>query len=55
MCTNEGMHVTYGGGGGLLLRLSPRIAADLGAQYFRVIEWSASGYTLLRAGLSFGL
>jgi opacity protein-like surface antigen len=54
-CTDEGMHFTYGAGAGLLLRLNARIAADLGVQYFRVTEKSASGYALIRAGLSVGL
>jgi hypothetical protein len=55
LCTNEPMHVTYGGGAGLLLRLSPRIAADLGIEYLRVFQQSASGYALARGGFSVGL
>ncbi|HEY8061445.1 MAG TPA: hypothetical protein VID74_01545 [Gemmatimonadales bacterium] len=54
-CTDEGMHFTYGAGAGLLLRLSARLAADLGVQYFRVMQNSSSGYALVRAGLSIGL
>jgi opacity protein-like surface antigen len=54
-CTDEDMHFTYGAGAGLLLRLNARVAADLGLEYFRVIQRSSSGYALLRAGLSAGL
>jgi opacity protein-like surface antigen len=41
-CTNEAMHVTYGAGAGVLLRINPRIAADLGVEYFRVMQRSSS-------------
>ncbi|MGH7524686.1 MAG: hypothetical protein ACREK8_10300 [Gemmatimonadales bacterium] len=54
-CTDEDSHVTYGAGAGILIRVSPRVNADLGAEYFRVANWSASGYSLLRAGLTLGL
>lgn len=55
LCTNEAMHVNLGGGAGLLLRLNSRVAADLGVEYLRVLRQAASGFVLLRAGLSFGL
>ena len=55
LCTNEAMHVNIGGGGGVLLRLNSRFAADLGAEFLRALRQSASGYVLLRIGLSFGL
>ncbi len=48
-------NVTLGGGGGLLFKLSHRLSADLGAQYFRVTGDLASGYAMLRAGLGIGL
>lgn len=52
---NGGTNATLGGGGGLLFKLSQRISADLGAQYFRVTGDLASGYAMLRAGLGVGL
>jgi opacity protein-like surface antigen len=52
---NSGTNATLGGGGGLLFKLSQRISADLGAQYFRVTGDLASGYAMLRAGLGVGL
>ena len=48
-------NATLGGGGGLLFKLSRRISADLGAQYFRLTGDLASGYAMLRAGLGVGL
>jgi opacity protein-like surface antigen len=52
-CGPQSYQVSYGGGGGLLFRLSNRVSADLGSQYFQAN--STSGYVLARAGLSFGL
>lgn len=54
-CTATKSNVTYGGGGGVLFRVSRRLTADLGAQYLRVFNWSSSGYAMLRAGWSLGL
>lgn len=51
---NEG-YITYGGGGGVLILLSQRAALDLGGQYFTANDTFASGYLLLRLGLSLGL
>jgi opacity protein-like surface antigen len=51
----EGTNIGYGGGGGLLVRLSNRLSADLGGQYFDVRGDLPSGYAMIRAGLGFGL
>ena len=45
----------YGGGGGLLFRLSSRVSADLGGQFFDVRGDLPSGYAMIRAGLGVGL
>lgn len=55
VCASGGTNFTYGGGGGLLFRLSRRVSADLGAQYFSVSGDLSSSYFMLRAGLGFGL
>jgi hypothetical protein len=47
--------LSYGGGGGLLFKLSRRLSADLGAQYFQVSGDLSSGYAMVRAGLGIGL
>jgi opacity protein-like surface antigen len=47
--------IGYGGGGGLLVRLSSRLSADLGGQYFEVRGDLPSRYAMVRGGLSFGL
>lgn len=47
--------IGYGGGGGLLFRLSSRLSADLGGQYFEVRGDLPSRYAMVRAGLGFGL
>ena len=47
--------IGYGGGGGLLFRLSGRLSADLGGQYFEVRGDLPSRYAMVRAGLGFGL
>lgn len=52
---SSGTNATLGGGGGLLFKLSQRVSADLGAQYFRVTGDLASGYAMLRAGLGVGI
>lgn len=54
-CDTGGTNASYGGGGGLLLRLSRRLSGDLGAQYFQVSGKLSSGYTMIRAGLGVGL
>lgn len=51
----RGTSIGYGGGGGLLFRLSGRLSGDLGAQYFEVRGDLPSGYAMIRAGLGFGL
>ena len=47
--------IGYGGGGGVLIRLSSRLSADLGTQYFEVRGDLPSRYAMVRAGLGFGL
>ncbi len=47
--------VGYGGGGGFLIRLSSRLSADLGGQYFEVRGDLPSRYAMVRAGLGLGL
>jgi hypothetical protein len=54
-CAAQDTNLSYGGGTGLLLKLSQRISGDLGAQYFQVNGDLSSGYAMLRAGLSVGL
>jgi opacity protein-like surface antigen len=54
-CNTGGTNASYGGGGGLLFRLSPRLAGDLGVQYFQVNGTLSSGYAMVRAGLGVGL
>ncbi|MGQ0701724.1 MAG: hypothetical protein ACT4PM_01160 [Gemmatimonadales bacterium] len=51
----EKTSIGYGGGGGVLFRLSSRLSADLGGQYFEVRGDLPSGYAMIRAGLGFGL
>lgn len=48
-------YATYGGGGGALLRVSRRVAIDLGLQYFQVSDTFDSGYVMVRTGLGIGL
>ena len=48
-------NIGYGGGGGLLFRMSSRVTADLGGQYFEVRGDLPSRYAMVRAGLGFGL
>jgi opacity protein-like surface antigen len=54
-CQAQETNLSYGGGGGLLIKLSRRASGDLGAQYFQVSGDLSSGYAMLRAGLSIGL
>ena len=54
-CAPQKTNIGYGGGGGLLVRLSSRLSADLGGQYFEVRGDLPSGYAMIRAGLGFGL
>lgn len=54
-CQAEDTNFSYGGGGGLLFRLSRRLSGDLGAQYFQVSGDLSSGYAMIRAGLGIGL
>lgn len=54
-CDTGGTNLSYGGGGGLLFKLSRRLSADLGAQYFQVSGDFSSGYAMIRAGLGIGL
>jgi hypothetical protein len=50
-----GTSIGYGGGGGILVRLSSRLSADVGGQYFEVRGDLPSRYAMVRAGLSLGL
>jgi len=54
-CQAQDTNLSYGGGGGVLIKLSRRASGDLGAQYFQVSGDLSSGYAMLRAGLSVGL
>jgi hypothetical protein len=54
-CQAQETNLSYGGGGGVLIKLSRRASGDLGAQYFQVSGDLSSGYAMLRAGLSVGL
>jgi len=54
-CQAQETNLSYGGGGGLLFKLSRRLSADLGAQYFQVSGDLSSGYGMIRAGLGIGL
>lgn len=60
-CTDQGAHLAAGGGGGVLIRLSTRLALDLGSQYFATQydiadgQTRSAGYVLARLGLSVGL
>jgi hypothetical protein len=47
--------IGYGGGGGVLFRLSSRLSADLGGQYFELRGDLPSRYAMIRAGLGLGL
>ena len=60
-CAEQEMDVTFGGGGGALVRLSGRAALDIGVQYFTTRydialgEKQRAGYILARLGLSVGI
>lgn len=54
-CTAQKTNVGFGGGGGLLFRLTNRLSADLGGQYFEVRGDLPSGYAMIRAGIGLGL
>ncbi len=54
-CNTGGTNIAYGGGGGLLFRLSKRLSADAGAQFFQVDGTLSSGYAMARLGLGIGL
>ncbi len=54
-CNANDAYLTYGGGGGVLVRLSSRMALDLGGQYFIANDTFDSGYAMLRVGLGIGL
>ena len=60
-CPEQDFDLAAGGGGGVLVRLSSRVALDLGSQYFttsyNLADGSTrrSGYVLARLGLSVGL
>jgi hypothetical protein len=62
-CPAQRLEPVYGGGGGLLLRLSSRLTADLGTQYFSAQYEVANppgattrtGYVLARLGIGIGL
>ncbi len=48
-------YATYGGGGGVLIRVTRRLAIDLGLQYFQVSDTFDTGYLMARTGFSLGL
>jgi hypothetical protein len=54
-CNANDAYLTYGGGGGILVRLTSRMALDLGGQYFVANDTFDSGYAMLRVGLGIGL
>ena len=60
-CPEQKIRLGFGGGGGLLFRLSSRVSADLGGQFFQAPALSgpsgnvSSGYAMIRAGLGLGL
>ncbi len=54
-CASNKTDFTYGGGGGLLFRLSPRLSADLGGQFFQVSGSLSQGFAMVRLGLGVGL
>jgi hypothetical protein len=60
-CASQSFEPTFGAGGGLLFRISRRVSADLGSQFFSTQYTLASGdktrtgYVLARLGLSVGL
>lgn len=54
-CQAQDTNLSYGGGGGVLIKLSRRVSGDVGAQYFQVSGDLSSGYAMLRTGLSIGL
>lgn len=54
-CNANDAYLTYGGGGGVLVRLNRRMALDLGGQYFIANDTFDSGYAMLRIGLGIGL
>lgn len=54
-CNANDAYLTYGGGGGVLVRISSRMALDLGGQYFIANDTFDSGYAMLRVGLGIGL
>jgi hypothetical protein len=54
-CAANRTDFTYGGGGGLLFRLSRRLSADLGTQLFHVTGSLSQSFAMARLGLSFGL
>jgi opacity protein-like surface antigen len=54
-CQARKTNLSYGGGGGLLFKVSRRVSLDLGGQYFQVSGDLSSGYGMIRAGLGIGL
>ncbi len=48
-------YATYGGGAGLLFRISRSLSADLGGQFFTVTDDAKTGYFLARLGLGLGI
>jgi opacity protein-like surface antigen len=54
-CESNKTDVTFGGGVGLLFRVTRRVAADLGGQLFRVSGSLSQDFVMARAGLSVGL
>jgi opacity protein-like surface antigen len=54
-CAANQTNATFGGGGGLLFRLTRRLSADLGGQFFHVSGSVSQGFVMARAGLGLGL
>ena len=52
---SESSYATFGGGGGVLVRLSKAVAMDIGTQFFTVTDDANTGYFLARLGLGLGL
>lgn len=62
ICAEQSLELALGGGGGILLLVTERIALDLGSQYFTTqftrsvtVQKARTGYVLARVGLSIGL
>ena len=54
-CAANRTDFTWGGGGGLLFRLSRRLSSDLGVQLFQVAGSLSQSFAMARLGLGVGL